>query len=342
MNRRKTWIIALAGILLAAAALALVLLRRSAESGPALLQLLPAEADLYALVDFAALQRNPAVRELLADPPELSMEYDYRRFVQESGFRYQDDLRQLALARLGSNYVGAARIAIDRSRMLQYLQTANYEGTERTEDTERSEGTEGTEGTEKTEVLGTTVFVFGRVRPFRLALPAPDLAVFTIGEDNRLIEKVLALHANGSARDSAASELTVSGELSRFSQGNAFSLLLRSDRWSSPGLPQAESGPFRFGGPLLQGSRALYVAMQSQLAQLDFQVENLCLDEAAAARFTSMMQSLLVLLRAAPVDDPDGSQQKLAILLQDINVQQVSDSVLLRWQWDAETLRLLE
>ena len=333
MNRRKTWIIALAGILLAAAALALVLLRRSAESGPALLQLLPAEADLYALVDFAALQRNPAVRELLADPPELSMEEDYRRFVQESGFRYQDDLRQLALARLGSDYVGAARIAIDRSRMLQYLQTANYEGTERTEDTERSEGT---------EVLGTTVFVFGRVRPFRLALPEPDLAVFTIGEDNRLIEKVLALHADGSARDSAASELTVSGELSRFSQGNAFSLLLRSDRWRSPGLPQAESGPFRFGGPLLQGSRALYVAMQSQLAQLDFQVENLCQDEAAAARFTSMMQSLLVLLRAAPVDDPDGSQEKLAILLQDIHVQQVSDSVLLRWQWGAETLRLLE
>ena len=330
MNRRKTWIIALAGILLAAAALALVLLRRSAESGPALLQLLPAEADLYALVDFAALQRNPAVRELLADPPELSMEEDYRRFVQESGFRYQDDLRQLALARLGSDYVGAARIAIDRSRMLQYLQTANYEGTE------------GTERTEETEVLGTTVFVFGQVRPFRLALPAPDLAVFTIGEDNRLIEKVLALQANGSVRDSAASELTVSGELSRFSQGNAFSLLLRSDRWRSPGLPQAESGPFRFGGPLLQGSRALYVAMQSQLAQLDFQVENLCLDEAAAARFTSMMQSLLVLLRAAPVDDPDGSQQKLAILLQDINVQQVSDSVLLRWQWNAETLRLLE
>ncbi len=330
MSSRRLWIVALAGILLAAAALALVLWRRSAESGPALFQLLPPEADLYALVDFAALQRNAAVREFLADPPELSMEDDYRRFVRESGFRYQDDLRQLALARLDSNYVGAARIAINRSRMLQYLQNWN------------SERTEGTGGTEKTEVLGTTVFIFGQVRPFRLALPAPGLAVFTISEDNRLIEKVLALHANGSDRDSAASELAVSGELPRLSQQNALSLVLRSDRLRSQGLPQPESGPFRFGGPLLQGSRALYVAMQSRLAQLDFQVENLCEDEAAAGRFASMMQSLLVLLRAAPVDDPDGLQEKLAILLQDINVQQVSDSVLLRWQWDAEMLRRLE
>ena len=339
MNRRKKWIIALSGILLVGAALALVLWRRSAESGLALLRVLPPQADLYALVDFASLQRNPAVRRFLSDPPKFSLADDYRRFVEASGFRYQDGLRQLALARVGSNYVGAARIAVDRSRMLQYLETENSEGTE---GTETNEGTERTERTEKSEVLGYTVFTFGRLRPFRLALPEPDLAVFTIGEDNTLIEKTLALLSSGSQSDSAASELAAAGELPRLSRGNAFALVVRTERILNQGSVQPDSGPFRFGGPLLRGSKALYVTVKSGLTQLDFQVENLCEDEAAAERFARTIQSLLVLLRAAPVEESDPMQGKLAVLLQDIAVQQVSDSVLMQWKWDAETFRRLE
>ena len=330
MSSRKKWIIALSGILLAAAALALVLWRRSAESGLALLRILPPQADFYALADFASLQRNPAVRRFLSDPPDFSVEEDYRRFVEASGFRYQDGLRQLALARIGSNYVGAARIAVDRSRMLQYLST------------ERNEGTEGTETTEKTEVLGNTVFTFGQVRPFRLALPEPDLAVFSIGEDNTLIEKALSSLADSRQIDSAASELAAAGELPRLSQGNALALIVRTERMFNQGSVQPGSGPFRFGGPLLRGSKALYVTVQSGLTQLDFQVEVLCEDEAAAARFARMIQSLLVLLRAAPVEESDPAQGKLAVLLQNIAVQQVSDSVLMQWKWDAETFRRLE
>ena len=324
MSSRKKWIIALSGILLAAAALALILWRRSAESGLALLRILPPQADLYALVNFASLQRNPAVRRFLSDPPEVPVEEDYRRFVEASGFRYQDGLRQLALARIGSNYVGAARIAVDRSRMLQYLLT------------------ERTETTGKTEVLGNTVFTFGQVRPFRLALPEPDLAVFSIGEDNTLIEKALSSLAAPPNGDSAASELAAAGELPRLSQGNALALIVRTERMFNQGSVQPGSGPFRFGGPLLRGSKALYVTVQSGLTQLDFQVEVLCEDEAAAARFARMIQSLLVLLRAAPVEESDPAQGKLAVLLRDIAVQQVSDSVLLQWQWDAETFRRLE
>jgi len=330
MSSRKKWIIALSGILLAAAALALVLWRRSAESGLALLRILPPQADFYALADFASLQRNPAVRRFLSDPPDFSVEEDYRRFVEASGFRYQDGLRQLALARIGSNYVGAARIAVDRSRMLQYLST------------ERNEGTEGTETTEKTEVLGNTVFTFGQVRPFRLALPEPDLAVFSIGEDNTLIEKALSSLADSRQIDSAASELAAAGELPRLSQGNALALIVRTMRMFNQGSVPPGPGPFRFGGPLLRGSKALYVTVQSGLTQLDFQVEVLCEDEAAAARFARMIQSLLVLLRAAPVEESDPAQGKLAVLLQNIAVQQVSDSVLMQWKWDAETFRRLE
>ena len=324
MSSRKKWTIALSATLLAGAALALVLWRLSADRATALLRVLPPQADLYALVNFASLQRNPAVRRFLSDPPEVPVEEDYRRFVEASGFRYQDGLRQLALARIGSNYVGAARIAVDRSRMLQYLLT------------------ERTETTGKTEVLGNTVFTFGRVRPFRLALPQPNLAVFSIGEDNTLIEKALSSLADSPNGDSAASELAAAGELPRLSQGNALALIVRTMRMFNQGSVPPGPGPFRFGGPLLRGSKALYVTVQSGLTQLDFQVEVLCEDEAAAARFARMIQSLLVLLRAAPVEESDPTQGKLAVLLQDIAVQQVSDSVLMQWKWDAETFRRLE
>jgi len=339
MSSRKKWTIALSAVLLAGAALALVLWRLSADSATALLRVLPPQADLYALVDFVSLQRNPAVRRFLADPPELAMAQDYRGFIESSGFRYQNDLRQLALARVGSNYVGAARIAVDRSRMLQFLET---ERTETSEGTEGTESTEGTERTEKTEVLGNTVFTFGRVRPFRLALPQPDLAVFTIGEDNSLIEQALARLADTPNGDSAATDLAAAGELSRLSQGNALALVMRTERMFNQGSVEPEAGTFRFGGPLLRGSKAVYITVESRLTQLDFQVENLCEDDAAAQRSARMIQSLLVLLRAAPLEDEDPSQGKLAVLLQDIAVQQVSDSVLMQWQWDAETFRRLE
>ena len=342
MSSRKKWTIALSAVLLAGAALALVLWRLSADSATALLRVLPPQADLYALVDFVSLQRNPAVRRFLADPPELAMAQDYRGFIESSGFRYQNDLRQLALARVGSNYVGAARIAVDRSRMLQFLETERTETSEGTEGTEGTESTERTERTEKTEVLGNTVFTFGRVRPFRLALPQPDLAVFTIGEDNSLIEQALARLANTPNGDSAATDLAAAGELSRLSQGNALALVMRTERMFNQGSVEPEAGTFRFGGPLLRGSKAVYITVESRLTQLDFQVENLCEDDAAAQRSARMIQSLLVLLRAAPLEDEDPSQGKLAVLLQDIAVQQVSDSVLMQWQWDAETFRRLE
>ena len=342
MSSRKKWTIALSAVLLAGAALALVLWRLSADSATALLRVLPPQADLYALVDFVSLQRNPAVRRFLADPPELAMAQDYRGFIESSGFRYQNDLRQLALARVGSNYVGAARIAVDRSRMLQFLETERTETSEGTEGTEGTESTERTERTEKTEVLGNTVFTFGRVRPFRLALPQPDLAVFTIGEDNSLIEQALARLADTPNGDSAATDLAAAGELSRLSQGNALALVMRTERMFNQGSVEPEAGTFRFGGPLLRGSKAVYVTVKSRLTQLDFQVENLCEDDAAAQRSARMIQSLLVLLRAAPLEDEDPSQGKLAVLLQDIAVQQVSDSVLMQWQWDAETFRRLE
>lgn len=316
------------GVLWASAALALFLWYRSTQTGLALLRILPPQADLYGLADLEAFQRNPAVRRFLSDPPEFSIAEDYQRFVEASGFRYQDNLRQVALAKLGSNWVGAARLSVDRPRILRYLET---------------------EGTEKAEEEGQTVFVFGQSRPFRLALPETDWAVFTIGEDATLIGQALRRLSGGSA-DSGAPEIELDLERDlardedwrRGSQGSALWLIGRMDRLLSQGQLQPEAGPFRLAGPLLRGSKTLYVTVESRLTQLEFQVETRCEDAATAERIARTLQSLLVLLRAVPADDSNPMQGKLSALFRDISIQQVADSVLLQWQWDAETLRNLQ
>ena len=326
MSRRRVWIIGLAGVLLAGAALALFLWQRSTPSAVALLRILPSQADLYGWVDVESLQSNPAVRRFLADPPGFSVEEDYKRFIEASGFRYQDDLRQLALAKLGSNWVGAARVTLDQPRILAYL---------------ANEATKKTEGTGRIEEQGQAVFVFGQVRPFRLALPENNLAFFTIGEDASLIGQALRRHA-GEAADSGAAELLREADWQRLSQGNAVWLVGRMDRLLAPDGSAPEAGPFRLSGPLLRGSKALYVTVKSRLTRLEFEVENRCEDAAAAARIARTLQSLLVLLRAAPGEESNPTQGKLNVLLQDISVQQVDDSVHMQWQWDAETLRNLQ
>ena len=326
MSRRRVWIIGLAGTALVGAGLALVLWQRSAQSAHALLRILPPQADLYGWADLASLQGNPAVRRFLADPPEVSVEEDYKRFVEVSGFRYQDDLRQLALAKMGSNWVGAARVTLDRPRIREYL---------------ASEATKKTGGTERTVEEGQPVYVFGQARPFRLALPGGDLAVFTIGEDSSLIGQALRRHSAQSA-DSGAAELMREEQWQRISQGNAVWLVGRMDRLLQHDGAEPQAGPFRFGGPLLRGSKALYVMVKSRLTSLEFEVENRCEDAAAAARIARTLQSLLVLLRAAPAEESNSAEVKWSALLQDIAVQQVDDSVHLQWQWDAETLRNLQ
>lgn len=329
MRRRKVWSIGLAGVALAGAGLSLLLWYRSPQSVLALLRILPPQADLYGWADLQSLQSNPAVRRFLADPPAVLVEEDYQRFVEASGFRYQDDLRQVALAKLGSNWVGAALVTLDRSRIVQYLET------------QATEQSAGTGGTKRTEEQGQTVFVFGQTRPFRLALPERDLAVFTIGEDASLIGQALRRYSGQSA-DSAVAELTRGEDWQRISQGNAVWLVGRMDRLLQQDGADPEAGLFRLGGPLLRGSKALTATVKSRLTRLEFAVENRCEDAATATRIARTLQSLLILLRAAPVEESNPTQGKLSALLQDISIEQVDDAVHLQWQWDAETLRNLQ
>ncbi|HSB82195.1 MAG TPA: hypothetical protein VLM91_25750, partial [Candidatus Methylomirabilis sp.] len=90
MRRRRVWI-AILLLVVAAAITGLVLLRRRAA--PEAVRLLP-EADAVLFVDLGLVRVGTQVPHI----PEVSREADYAAFVRETGFEFERDLDELALA----------------------------------------------------------------------------------------------------------------------------------------------------------------------------------------------------------------------------------------------------
>ena len=90
MRRRRLWI-AILLLVLAVAIVSLVLLRRRAA--PEAVRLLP-EADAVLYVDLGLIRVGTAVPQI----PEVTREPDYAAFVRETGFEFERDLDELALA----------------------------------------------------------------------------------------------------------------------------------------------------------------------------------------------------------------------------------------------------
>lgn len=316
-KKRRTLITAV--FLWGAVALGVFFWFRTTRLGIPLLQVLPPGADVYALVDLPSLETNPAVRRLLSDPP-FAVDEEYKRFVEATGFRYQDHLKQLALAKLGPDWVGSARIVADRERVVRYMES---------------------QGAGKLSEGGQTIFVFGRTRPLRLILLERDLVIFAIGANENLIRQALQRY-QGTISESGASEVKRTGELARLPSGSSLWVVGRVERLFSQEEWLPRLGPFAVGRNLFRGSRTLYVSVRSGLTQLDFQVEDRCDSAATAERLTQTLQGMLALVRAMPPDPSEPSQAKLQALLAGISVQQVADSVLAQWQWNADTLRQLQ
>jgi hypothetical protein len=90
MRRRRLWIAILLLVVVAAIG-SLVLLRRHAA--PEAVRLLP-EADAVLYVDLGLIRLGTAVPQI----PEVHREPDYEAFVHETGFEFEKDLDELALA----------------------------------------------------------------------------------------------------------------------------------------------------------------------------------------------------------------------------------------------------
>src|ERR1700680_3543661 len=98
---RKPQFIALATALVLAAASLLayfVWFHPAASGRNALLSWMPEDAGAVLFIDLAELRRAPFFADLLGWAPKPNTDQEYRQFVRDTGFDYEKDLDQLAVA----------------------------------------------------------------------------------------------------------------------------------------------------------------------------------------------------------------------------------------------------
>ncbi len=340
MKRRKIWLIGLLAGLLAAAAAVLFLVpgsrpaRTDLDPRLALLRLLPAESDLYAVADLESLQASPVVRKLLTQAPRMPREQEYEDFVRATGFSYGRDLKRLALAKSGPDWVGVAQVALDRPQITAYIES---------------------QGAVAAKELGQTVFTFGQSRPFRLVLLDhdldPDLVGFSVGGDINAIRQVLQRHSGDTAA-SAAAEIEEAHDLDHILAGSGVWAVGRLKKLLNAEGEPPPIGSFELGGRFLEGSKTLYLSVypvdpvylpdENGPAQLRFQVEAQCDSVAAAERIANSVEGILALLRFLPSGESGEPEKNFSSLLAGISVEHQQESVFLRWEWDESVLSFLE
>ena len=324
MKNKKLWILLAFPSLVGLVIGGFFWTHRQSLTGAKLMELLPPESDIYFAADLPALGANAAVRKLLSDPSALPRDQDYERFLQATGFHYQTDLKEVALAKNGADWAGAARVRIDRTKMVQYLDS---------------------QGAQKSDALGKTVYVFGRQRPFRLAMLGQDgqetLVAFTVGGDETRIRQAVEREA-GKLETSAAAELQ-RADLSRIAPGSASWMVARADRLLGTGSGETQVGGFGIGTAMLRGSQQFYLSVDSGPAQLNLRVEDYCDSATSAQRIAGAVLSTLALLKAMPADKAAMSKSATnpGALLAGVSVEQQQQSVLLRWRLDEEAMKLL-
>lgn len=309
-------IVTLAG----AAIAAWIVVLRPTPDARALLALLPPDGDAYAVIDLVRLQSNPAVKRLLADPPNLAPTADYQQLLRQTGFHYQDDLKQLALARLGDQWVGAAIVNVDRNRLTSYLES---------------------QGAAKSRQGDRTIFSFGTVRPFRLAFLDDQLVAFAIGADPALLAAVLDRHSH-SAPGPDARNFGAGEPRAQFPAGSGFWFFGRMDRLLAANPEGVRIGAFQFGQEWLAGSKTLLAVIQSGPLHLDIHVEDQCESASSASRTAAGFQTILAVLRAMPPRQNSSGDPDYTPLLEALRINQAGEVVVMDWHWDLRMLALLE
>ncbi len=328
-NKRLLAVIGLAAISVAVAGF-LVLRRTALAQDSNFLNDLPPGADLYAFIDVQALATNPLVQKLFTNPPGFTHGAEYEQFVRATGFRYETDLKRLALTKTNSDWAGLARVHIDRARMVDYMQ---------------SQG-----GGAKQEQFGKTVFTFGQVRPFRLAFldddPAETLAAFTAGGNEAQIGEMIERHL-GKRSDSAAAEFASGKRFSHIPPESRVWIVGQPARLFEPGA-ETQVGSFSLTSGFLRGSQMLYASIDPGQNQIKFRIEDYCDSPASAQRISGTLQGILAMARSLPPGKSGKNRSSgdaaadPGALLAGVSVEQDQQSVLLQWQWGEDALKFLQ
>lgn len=325
--KKKAWIFFAAVAFVVAGGLGYFLLHREDRAGNNLARLLPPGLDMYVVADLRAMGINSVVQKLAANPPGMPHDADYDRFIRESGFRYEKNLRQIAIGKSGPDWIGAARVDIDRPRLVKYLESA---------------------GANRTDVSGYVMYTFGRIRPFRLMLldekSKDALVALSIGGDSaqmlHIVERLPGvLVFSSDQKQSAASELEGEKGLDHIPAASKVWMVARPEKlW---GTGQAEVGSLGISTGLLRGSRMIYGSIEPGIVQLNFRVEDICDNSESARRIANSLRGLLALLRATSSGKTKPAAQPQS-LLEGISVEDVQQTVVLHWQWDERVLEMLQ
>ena len=318
MRGKILWATAIATLVIGAVVAGWVVTLRS-QPAAGLLELLPPGAELYGVVDLEGLQSNPAIRKLLSDSSGNPAETGYDQFLRDSGFRYQDDLKQLAVAKLGADWVGVARVEADQARIISYIES---------------------EGAVKSQMQGLTAYSFGAERPFRLVFLDDELVAFAVGGEPDRLRQVVERSIQRSG-DSAAAELRRSENPQSLPSDSELWVFGRLDRLFESDPEAVELGAFQLGREWLQGSKTASLRVESGPIQLEIQLEDRCDSVATAERIASWAKAMLVILKAPPSPQIQSSGPDYTPLLRAVSVRQERESVFLEWRWDPSMLALL-
>lgn len=313
--KRSKVIWLLGGVVGLAAIIAFVLLRPT-TSARELLRVLPPGADVYVAADVQALQRNLGVKRFLSDPPAMDVDKDYEEFVNGTGFVYQRDLRVIAMAKIGSDWLGAARGNFDRLKIIEYLES---------------------QGAEKSQELGETIYTFGKVRPFRLVLGKDDEALFSVGAGEHAIRQMIRRRQKPEA-ETAVQEFAQADAGKHFLNGSEVEMIGDGAKMLGEASSTLVMSILR---AVLRGSGKIYGSADSGLTTIDFRLESVCDNEADAQRITAGLQTLTQLVQSIPPEGGDGIDQKLPALVEGVAVEQAGKSVVMQWRWDRETTERL-
>jgi hypothetical protein len=314
---RGLWIAAAVVVILGTAVSAWLILQPFRGDVRSLLALLPPDADAYTVIDLDRLQSNPALKKLMADPPATSLSPEYQQLLSETGFRYQDDLKQVAAAKMGSDWVGAAIVEIEQPRLTEYLES---------------------QGALKSELDDHTVYSFGSERPFHLVLIDDRLVAFGVGGSLELLRDVVGRQSNRSTA-SALESLDQLGLLERFPDGSGLWLVAWMDRLLATNPEGPGLGPFQFGKDWWEGSKLVTASILASPLRLDIHLQNQCENAATAERMANALRAVLAILKAVPEGGSGG--RNYGPLLAAIAIRQSDESVLLDWSWNPQMLALL-
>jgi hypothetical protein len=246
MKVRARWFFIAVAVLVAASVVAWLVLRRPYRDAQALLELLPAGADAYVVLDLDVLQSNPALKKLISEPPPGALSPSYRQLLNDTGFRYQTDLKQLAAAKIGPDWIGAAIVNLDHPRVMAFLESQNGA---------------------KSEVMGRPSFSFGMERRFHLVFVDDRLMAFAIG-DPKPLRDVILRHTSWFG-SSAREHLHQAGLTEPLPAGSGLWLVGWMDRLVEAN-PASGIGALQFGEDWWAGRITIIACFGECPLQLDF------------------------------------------------------------------------